>query len=367
MAHRALGIGILGFGTFGMFAARELSQLAGAELRCIAGTQRDAAAKGTERLGLPQITGVQGMLAMPEIDLVYIATPASMHHEQARQAVRAGKNVIVHGPLALTMDHAHEIVGLARDKGLTVTTSETHRYNPLFAQVKRLVESKVLGKVLHGYFENQSRDEERLAPEQWRDEKTETGGLFLEHATPFFDMFSGWLGKGSVESAGLVLRTGTESEEQVYCTARYGAVPVSYHHGFSHTGGQEARLVFERGELTLRDAIPSHAVIRTALDGKPLLDIFPNARIDVEIQKAEPERLIRTSHKGEAHQRTTVTSKPHAAANIHGDLLRALVADQLAHVANAAHVRSLNEEDARDALRMAVAATRLAVGSASSK
>ena len=106
---RTLGIGILGFGGFGMFAAQQFAQVPGAALRCIAGTHREAAAKCAERFGLPDVKDVDAMLAMPEVDLVYIATPPFLHHEQARAALRANKHVIVEKPLSLTMEQADEL------------------------------------------------------------------------------------------------------------------------------------------------------------------------------------------------------------------------------------------------------------------
>jgi predicted homoserine dehydrogenase-like protein len=48
-----VGIGILGLGGFGMFAAQQFAPVPGAALRCIAGTHREAAARCAERFGLP--------------------------------------------------------------------------------------------------------------------------------------------------------------------------------------------------------------------------------------------------------------------------------------------------------------------------
>src|ERR1019366_10016859 len=105
-----VGIGIIGIGGFGMFAAQQFAQVPGAELRGISGTYREAAAKCAERFGLPDIKDVGAMLAMPEVDLVYIATPPFLHHEQALASLRAGKHVIVEKPLALTVAQADELV-----------------------------------------------------------------------------------------------------------------------------------------------------------------------------------------------------------------------------------------------------------------
>ena len=364
-----VGIGIIGLGGFGMFAAQQFAQVPGVTLRCIAGTHREAAQRCAERFGLPDVKDVSAMLAMPEVSLVYISTPPFLHYEQALASLRAGKHVIVEKPLSMTLAEADELVVLAREKGLLLTTNLMQRYNPIYAAIKRLIDSKVLGEVLHGYFENYASDE-GLPPEHWFWDPKKSGGIFIEHAVHFFDMFAGWLGPGRVESAGRVLRPGSALEEQVFCSARYGDVPVNFYHGFTQAGRmdrQELRLLFERGDVTLHEWIPTKAVIRAALDErgtKALSEIFPGAAIDVEALYATHERAIVARHKSyEAYQRITLTSVSEIKMTLYGDLLRALLADQLAFLADSAHVRILDERNGRDSLKMSVDATKLAAAS----
>jgi predicted dehydrogenase len=369
MSANAIGIGILGFGGFAMFAAQQFAQVPGAALRCIAGTHREASLACAARFGLADVKHAEVMFAMPDVELVYIATPPFLHYEQAREALVAGKHVIVEKPLAVTMDQADELVSLARDKRLLLTTNLMQRYNPLFGQVKALVDSKVLGDVLHGTFENYACDE-GLGPDHWFWDPTKSGGIFIEHGVHFFDMFAGWLGSGSVESAGRVLRPGSGVEEQVYCTARYGEVPVNFYHGFTQAGRmdrQELRLLFERGDVTLEEWIPTQAVVRTALDEaatRTLASIFPDARIDVKNLYGPSERALRARHMTyEAYQRITLTSARATKMTVYGDLVRAMLADQLAFIADPSHRRVITEDNGRESLRMSVQATRLAASS----
>jgi predicted dehydrogenase len=369
MSANAVGIGILGFGGFAMFAAQQFAQVPGAALRCIAGTHREASLACAARFGLADVERAEVLFAMPDVQLVYIATPPFLHHEQARDALRAGKHVIVEKPLAVTMPQADELVSIAREQRLLVVTNLMQRYNPLFGQIKQLVDSKLLGEVLHGTFENYASDE-GLGPNHWFWDPTKSGGIFIEHGVHFFDVFAGWLGGGSVESAGRVLRPGSGIEEQVYCTARYGDVPVTFYHGFTQAGRmdrQELRLLFERGDVTLREWIPTQAVVRTALDEaatRALASIFPGARIDVENLYAPAERALRARHKTyEAYQRITLTSAPAMKMTVYGDLLRAMLSDQLAYIAEPSHARVITEDNGRESLRMSVQATQLATAS----
>jgi predicted dehydrogenase len=366
MAAQTVGIGILGFGGFGMFAAQQFAQVPGALLRCIAGTRRDASLACAARFGLDDVEHMEALFARPDVQLVYIATPPFLHYAQAKAALLAGKHVIVEKPLTVSLEQADEIVSLAREKRRLLVTNLMQRYNPLFTQVKALVDSKLLGDVLRGTFENYACDE-GLGQGHWFWDRAKSGGIFIEHGVHFFDMFAGWLGVGAVESAGRVLRPGSGIEEQVYCTARYGDVPVTFYHGFTQAGRmdrQELRLLFERGDVTLREWIPTQAVVRTAVDEastRALVSIFPGARIDVENLYAPAERIMHGRHKTyEAYQRITMTSVPATKMTVYGDLLRAMLADQLAFIDEPSHIRVVTEDNGRESLRMSVRATQLA-------
>jgi predicted dehydrogenase len=369
MSADSLGVGILGFGGFAMFATQQFAQVPGVALRCIAGTHREASLACAERFGLENVERMEVLLARPDVQLVYIATPPFLHYAQAKAALLAGKHVIVEKPLAVALEQADEIVSLARRAQRLLVTNLMQRYNPLFVQVKALIDSKLLGDVLRGTFENYACDE-GLGPDHWFWDPVRSGGIFIEHGVHFFDLFAGWLGDGTVESAGRVLRPGSGIEEQVYCTARYGDVPVTFYHGFTQAGRmdrQELRLLFERGDVTLREWIPTQAVVRTAVDEaatRALLSIFPGARIDVEDLYGAGERVLHARHKSyAAYQRITMTSRPATKMTVYGDLLRAMLADQLAFIDEPSHARVITEDNGRESLRMSVRARALATAS----
>src|SRR5438093_8518740 len=158
------------------------------------------------------------------------------------------------------------------------------RYNLLFEQIREMIDSKLLGEFLHGYFENYASDE-GLAPEHWFWDRSKSGGILIEHGVHFFDVFSGWFGPGKVVAAQRTLRPGSNIEEQVNCSVRYrdGAV-VNFYHGFtqpSRMDRQEFRLLFERGDVTLEEWVPTRCRIRAVADEKStqeLMALFPEAR-----------------------------------------------------------------------------------------
>ena len=63
-------------------------------------------------------TDMTEFLADPDVNFVYVASPNSLHYEQAKAALNAGKNVICEKPFATKAVQVRELSGLAKDKGL---------------------------------------------------------------------------------------------------------------------------------------------------------------------------------------------------------------------------------------------------------
>src|SRR3954471_3544798 len=292
-------LGVVGCGGFGLFALQHFTQVSGLKLVGMAGTHRPAALAAAARFGVEDIDDVGALLRRDDVDLVYIATPPSLHHAQALAALLAGKHVIVEKPLAMTVAQADELIAVARSRGLLLVANLMQRYNPLFDAVRRLVEGRVLGEVLRGSFENYASDE-NLPEGHWFWDRSRSGGIFIEHGVHFFDLFAGWLGGGRIESAQVGVRPGTSIEEHVRCTARYGdSALVDFYHGFHQAGRmdrQELRLVFERGDVTLFDWVPTRARIHALLDERQTRDLyglFPGARLDVAASYGGNDRACR--------------------------------------------------------------------------
>jgi predicted dehydrogenase len=367
MKDGAVRIGAVGAGGFGLFALQHFTQIPGVELVAMAETHREAAFAMAQRFAIPDIETLDALLARPEIDLIYISTPPFLHHPQALKALQAGKHVICEKPLALNLQQADELIAVAQRKSLLVIANLMQRYNPLFDTVQKLIETKVLGEFLHGYFENYASDES-LPPNHWFWEREKSGGIFIEHGVHFFDLFAGWLGPGQVVAAQRTLRPGTNLEEQVSCTVRYrDGATVNFYHGFTQPvrmDRQEFRLLFERGDLTLEEWVPMRARVRAAVDEKQtreLMDLFKQARLDITGLYGGPTRTAHGRHKIlDIYQKIDLTWSAEDKMKIYGELLRGLMRDQVRWIYDRSRVRKITHENGRDSLASAEAATKLA-------
>lgn len=360
-------LGVVGCGGFGLFALQQFAQVPGIRLAGMAGTHRPAALAAAARFGLENVEELTELFARDDIELVYIATPPFLHHSQALQALEHGKHVIVEKPLALTVAQADELLAASKRHGRLCIANLMQPYNPLMGAVRRLIEEKILGEMLQGYFENYASDE-NLAADHWFWDREKSGGIFIEHGVHFFDLFAGWLGQPEVLGAQVGIRPGTQIEEQVACTVRHpGGAIVHFHHGFHQTGRmdrQELRLVFERGDITLFDWVPTHGRIRALLDERQtraLCDLFPGYRLDVLASYGGKDRACRGRGKDiDAYQKIEMTfGDGQDKSVLYGQLLRALMQDQLAWIRDPSRQRIVTESNGRASLAVACAADRL--------
>ena len=363
-----IGIGTIGCGGFALFSLEQYASIEGVRLVALSEPNPVAADTARRRFNLPESESIESLCARPDVDLVYIATPPFLHHDHALAALQSGKHVVCEKPLAITLAEADEMLTVAKQNDVLLVANLLQRYNPLSDFVEQLIDTEVLGELLHGFFENYASDES-LDANHWFWDKDKSGGIFVEHGVHFFDLFQAWLGKGEVVAAQSSMRAGTTIEEQVQCSVRYrDSVLVNFYHGFhqiGHMDRQELRLVFERGEVSLFGWIPTMMQMKAVVnecDREKLLQIFPGAAIDVLEDYPPTESSCRGRHKRvDVDQKIRLTcGEESQKMTRYGELVRALMEDQLEWIADRSHQRRITEANGRESLRMAVTASQLA-------
>ena len=142
-------LGIIGAGWIAAKMAQTLRDLANPEIELYAIASRDLA-KAQEfarRFAMPKAyCGYAEMLADPEVNLVYIATPHSHHFEHSRMAIEAGKPVLCEKAFTANAREAETILELAHNRGVFITEAIWTRYMPLSLKIKELVEGGAIGR-----------------------------------------------------------------------------------------------------------------------------------------------------------------------------------------------------------------------------
>jgi predicted dehydrogenase len=83
----------------------------------------------------------------PEVDIVYIVLPNSMHAEFAIRAARAGKHVICEKPMATSKEDCERMINACREAGVKLSVGYRLHFDPYNQEMMRLGQEKILGPV----------------------------------------------------------------------------------------------------------------------------------------------------------------------------------------------------------------------------
>lgn len=106
-------------------------------------TEKAATTLGVER----SYSNAEGLIADPDVDAVYVATPHPRHAEIAIQAINAGKPVLIEKPIAMSRVEAETVLTAARSAGVLAMEAMWTRYLPQADIIRRLLADGVLGDV----------------------------------------------------------------------------------------------------------------------------------------------------------------------------------------------------------------------------
>jgi predicted dehydrogenase len=263
----------------------------------------------------------------------------------------------------LRTEEAEDVRQLATSTDLLYVVNLMQRYNPLYHAVKQLIQDNVLGSFLHGFFENYASDE-FLGPDHWFWDKQKSGGIFIEHAVHFFDMFAGWLGKGNIIAAQQLYRPGYPGVcDKVQAIARYGDALVNFYHGFDQPKSmdrQEMRLLFERGEITLYEWVPTRLKMTALCTNDTiaqLRNIFPGAHIH-HVEALDVPNTVKGRFKDITYQyKTELTTRDDVQKeSLYQYLVTSMFSDQVAWIRDHSHQRVITSDNAVESVRMAVSA-----------
>ena len=133
-----MNLGILGTGMIANMMLPEFQRCDA--FRCVAVFSRTAE-KGNAlaaKFHIPKVyTALEDLLADPEIDMVYVASPNSVHYSQTKAALLAGKHVICEKPFTPTLAEARELAELARERHLLLFEAITTAHHPNYGLIRQ--------------------------------------------------------------------------------------------------------------------------------------------------------------------------------------------------------------------------------------
>ena len=176
---------VIGFGLAGrVFHAPFISAVPGLHLAAL--VQRSGNEAQTAYPQTRILRTVDEALADPAIQLIVVATPNDTHYALAKQALLAGKHVVIDKPFAATSAEARELVDLAAARNLTLAPFHNRRWDGDFLTLRKLLDAHTLGRV--STFESHF-DRFRPIPREgtWKEAANPANGLLMDLAPHLVD------------------------------------------------------------------------------------------------------------------------------------------------------------------------------------
>ena len=141
-------LGVLGAGNISEMTAPAMMALAEIECYAVASRSLEKAQKFADSYGFRKAYGsYEELVADPEVELVYVATPHSLHFEHMMLCLNHGKHVLCEKAFTMNARQAKAVQALAKEKNLLVAEAIWPRYMPSRAMINEVIQSGKIGTV----------------------------------------------------------------------------------------------------------------------------------------------------------------------------------------------------------------------------
>jgi scyllo-inositol 2-dehydrogenase (NADP+) len=228
----------------------------------------------------------------PDVDIVVVATSNDVHYSLTKQALEAGKHVIVEKPFTNTTSEADELIALAKKKGLLLSVHHNARFHSDFKTVKRVLAEGRLGRVV-SYEARFDRFRNFLREGAWREQAGPGSGIHYDLGAHLIDQALQLFGHPEYVFADLrVQRDGAEAIDDFEYILSYPRLKVIL-----------------RGQMLAKEPTPRFAIygmngsfVKKGVDSQENLlraGVRPESKADWGVESAEIQGSLSLLEDGE--------------------------------------------------------------------
>ncbi|MEC8892665.1 MAG: Gfo/Idh/MocA family oxidoreductase [Candidatus Poribacteria bacterium] len=145
--RKSIRWGILSTGRIAHQFATGLSDLPDTELVAVGSRSIVTANAFANQFNIPHRHGSYDSLAQdPDVDVIYIATPHSLHQENALMCLKMGKAVLCEKPFTINVQQAEVVIQVAREKGIFLMEAMWTRFLPHILKVQQIINDRLIGQ-----------------------------------------------------------------------------------------------------------------------------------------------------------------------------------------------------------------------------
>jgi UDP-N-acetylglucosamine 3-dehydrogenase len=146
MNDSTIGFGIIGLGGISRAHVQGLVEATdAARIVAVCDTNESLARSVAEQVGAVAYTDYRQLLAHPGVQAVDGPLPHNLHYRIAKEALEAGKHMLLEKPMAPTSKECAELIAIAKSRGLTFGVAENTPFVSSYVAVRKLIESGAIG------------------------------------------------------------------------------------------------------------------------------------------------------------------------------------------------------------------------------
>lgn len=205
MSQRTVGVAVVGCGAIGGVHARLVSELEGASLIALCDEREHAArdlAESLEQAGhLRPIlcSSISDAVALPEVELVVLTTPSSLHVDQASTVLAAGRHVLIEKPLDTQLGRARSLLDWMREaeeSDLVASVVSQHRFDKGSEVIAESLDRGDFGHVTSAVASTAWwRSQEYYDTVPWRGSLAGGGGALMNQSIHIVDLLLSFMGR----------------------------------------------------------------------------------------------------------------------------------------------------------------------------
>jgi predicted dehydrogenase/type 1 glutamine amidotransferase len=179
-----VGVGLIGYGAIAQAHAASITAMPGLRLAGVCDVSDERREVAAREWSVRTHARAEDLLDDPEVRLVVVGTPPSIHSDSVMEALRAGKHVVCEKPFALRVEEVDRMIDAAAARDLVLTVFQSRRWDPDYLALRDVVRSGRIGEAF--YMESFIGGHDHPC-DFWHSHEPISGGTIYDWGSHYFD------------------------------------------------------------------------------------------------------------------------------------------------------------------------------------
>jgi scyllo-inositol 2-dehydrogenase (NADP+) len=179
-----VGVGLVGYGAIARAHAESITATTGLSLVGVCDVSDERRQMAAREWSVRTHARAEDMFDDPEVGLVVVGTPPSVHADSVMAALRAGKHVVCEKPFALTVEEVDRMIDAAAGRDRVLTVFQSRRWDPDYLALREVVRSGRIGEPF--YMESFIGGHDHPC-DFWHSHEPISGGTIYDWGSHYFD------------------------------------------------------------------------------------------------------------------------------------------------------------------------------------